>query len=245
MYIDFSDKDYLPKDEFMILDLLANNNWERPIYFAITVGGSKYLNLQNYFQLEGFAYRLVPIFTGGGGLDRVNFGQVATDIMYDNVMNKFKWGNMNNPKVYIDENNSRMMTNIRNNFNRLASALVQEGKKDSAITVIDKGFELVPTSIVPAEYFSLEMINTLYQAGAKEKASKLAEESFKSYNDMIAYLLSLPKKLQKSGDVDDELQRNLFFMQKLQRICQAFKVDVLEKKINDTMQEYFKRYSGK
>jgi tetratricopeptide (TPR) repeat protein len=245
MFIDFSDKDYLPKDEFMILDLLANNNWERPIYFAITVGGSKYLNLQNYFQLEGFAYRLVPIFTGGGGLDRVNFGQVATDIMYDNVMNKFKWGNMNNPKVYIDENNSRMMTNIRNNFNRLASALVQEGKKDSAITVIEKGFELVPTSIVPAEYFSLEMINTLYQAGAKEKASKLAEESFKSYNDMIAYLLSLPKKFQKSGDVDDELQRNLFFMQKLQRICQSFKADVLEKKINGTMQEYFKRYSGK
>jgi len=103
----------------------------------------------------------------------------------------------------------------------------------------------VPTSIVPAEYFSLEMINTLYQAGAKEKAKKLSEESFKSYSDMIAYLLSLPKKFQKSGDVDEELQRNLFFMQKLQRVCQAFKVDDLEKKINDTMQEYYKRYSTK
>jgi hypothetical protein len=61
IYIDLSNKNYLPKDEMMILDLIANNKWERPIYFAITIGNDKYLNLKNYFQVEGFAYRFVPI----------------------------------------------------------------------------------------------------------------------------------------------------------------------------------------
>ncbi len=244
MFIDLSDKDYLPKDEYMILDLLAANNWERPIYFAITVGGSKYLNLQNYFQLEGFAYRLVPIYTPGGSADRVNSGRVATDLMYNNLMNNFKWGNMNDPAVYIDENNIRMMTNIRNNFNRLASSLLAEGKKDSAVAVIEKGFELVPFSVVPPEYFSLEMLNTLYQAGAKEKAMALANESYKSYTDELAYLFSLPKQFRQSGDVDDQLQRNLFFLQKLQRSCQSFGEEDLTKKIDASMKEYYQKYSG-
>lgn len=126
--IDLSGRNYLPKDEMMILDMLATNNWERPIYWAITVGRNKYLNLQEYFQVEGFAYRFVPI-SGVDNPERLAFGTVATDIMYDNMMNKFKYGNMNDPKVYIDENNSRMMTNIRNSFNRLATGLIEEEKR--------------------------------------------------------------------------------------------------------------------
>jgi hypothetical protein len=242
MYIDLSDKDYLPKDEYMILDLLAHNNWERPIYFAITIGPSKFMNLQDYFQLEGFAYRLVPILSQTSNPDRINYGRVASDIMYDNLFNKFKWGNMDNPSVYIDENNSRMMTNIRNNFNRLASTLVAEGKKEQAITVLDKGFELVPPAVVPFEYFSLEMIETFYLTGAKEKATKIARDAFKSLDDMVAYMTSLPAQYQLSGDVTDEIQRDLFYLQKLQRTCNNHGDKELADKINSVMQEYYKKY---
>src|SRR5665648_229301 len=105
--IDLSSKHYITKDELMVLDMIANNNWERPIYFAITIGRDKYMNLQDYFQLEGLAYRLVPIKTTSDG---INMGSVNSKLMYKNVMDNFKWGNMNDPKVYIDENNSRMMT---------------------------------------------------------------------------------------------------------------------------------------
>jgi tetratricopeptide (TPR) repeat protein len=228
----------------MILDLLAHNNWERPIYFAITIGPSKFMNLQDYFQLEGFAYRLVPIKTNSDN-ERINYGRVASDIMYENLFNKFKWGNMNDPSVYIDENNSRMMTNIRNNFNRLASTLVEEGERDSAIKALEKGFELVPPSVVPYEYFSLEMIETFYQTGAKDKASKHAAEAFKTFNEMVAYLTSLPAQYQLSGDVTDELQRDLFYLQKLERTCRNHDDQELAQKINGVMEGYYKKYMGK
>lgn len=244
MFIDFSNRDYLPKDELMILDLIANNNWERPIYFAITVGGSKYLNLQNYFQLEGFAYRLVPLLAEATPDDRVNYGRVASDIMYNNLMNNFKWGNMNDPGIYLDENNARMMTNIRNNFNRLAQALVQEGRNDSAVVIIEKGFELVSPKIVPYEYFALEMINTCYQAGAKEKAGALAEDAYKTFNEMLAYLTTLPSHFQRSGDVNEEIQKNMFYLQKLERTCKAFNDEERARKAGDTLQEYLKNVTG-
>ena len=87
----------------MILDLLSNNNWDRPIYF-VSVGTGNSTNLTDYFQLEGFAYRFVPIKT------KFNYkaiGRIDTDILYDKYMNKFKWGGLGEPNVYIDENNIR------------------------------------------------------------------------------------------------------------------------------------------
>ncbi len=244
MYIDLSDRDYLPKDEYMILDLLANNNWERPIYFAITIGPSKFMNLDEYFQLEGFAYRLVPVKAGNASQDRINFGRVASDVMYDNLYNKFRWGNMNDPEIYLDENNIRMMTNIRNNFNRLASSMLEEGRKDTAVAVIEKGYELVPPVTVPHEYFSLEMITTLYQAEAKEKASAMAGDAFRTFDQSLSYLMGLPALFQRSGDVADEIQRNMFFMQKLERTCRSFGDEALSKQIGEAMQGYFLRYQG-
>ena len=266
MYIDLQHKDFLPKDEFMILDLIANNNWERPIYFAITIGSNKFMNLQNYFQLEGFAYRLVPIRRETPANERINFGNVAADIMYNNLMNEFEWGNMNDPKVYIDENNARMMTNIRNNFNRLAQQLVAEAmsvdsltsdqvelpvqeqrildedKIEKAIKVIERGFELVPPRVIPHEFFSLDMINTLYQAGATEKARAKANEAFNSFEDMLGYLFSLSPRFRNSGDVNDEMQRNLFYLQKLERIASAAGDEETAKKAGDTLEEYYNRF---
>lgn len=241
MYIDLSNKDYLPKDEFMILDLIANNNWERPIYFAITVTSQKYLNLQDYFQLEGFAYRLVPI-KNPEAADRISFGRAATDIMYDNLMNKFKWGNLNDPKVYIDENNARMMSNIRNNFNRLAAALVEEGKADSALTVIDKCMELVPSEVVPYDYFALDVINTLYMAGAKEKAAQMTRSAFGMFNDELSYFFSLSPRQMNSQDVGEEMQRNLFFLQKMERTCRIHGDNALADEIGKAMQDHFGRF---
>lgn len=244
MYIDLSDRDFLGKDEYMILDMIAHNNWERPIYFAITIPPSKFLNLQDYFQMEGFAYRLVPIKSGNLAPDRINFGRAATDIMYDNLFNKFKWGNMNDPRVYIDENNSRMMTNIRNNFNRLASALVEEGKMDSAVTVIEKGFEMVPVKVVPYEFFSLEMIATLYSAGARDKAARHTEEALRTFSANLSYLMSLPVSFQLTGDVNEEIQRNLFYIQRMERTSRAMNDNVTADKLVASLNEYISRYPG-
>lgn len=242
MYIDLSDRNYLAKDELMILDLLATNNWERPIYWAITVGRNKYLNLENYFQVEGFAYRLVPIKSQSQP-DRLQFGSVASDIMYDNIMNKFKWGGMNNPDVYIDENNMRMMTNVTNSFNRLASTLINEGKKDSAIAVIDRCFELVPFELVPPGYFTIELGNSYFKAGATEKGKMVLEKSFESFNDDLSYYFSLDRKFIQTKAVNEEIQRTIFYLQVIERSAQLNNQPEFAKKVGDTMETYFSKFN--
>lgn len=156
-------KNYLMKSEIMILDLLAHNNWKRPVYFAVTVGSESYLGLEDYFQLEGLAYRLVPIKsprTSDGQTGRVN-----TKDMYDNMVNEFVWGNMNDERVYLDQNNLNMTMNLRNNFSRLSESLLMEGKRDSALTVLDKCLEVMPDKTVPYNIMMLRITDLYYAIG--------------------------------------------------------------------------------
>ncbi len=241
--IDLSNKNVISKDEMMILDLIAHNNWERPIYWAITVGSNKYLNLQDYFQVEGFAYRFVPIKQESSP-QSLSFGRVAPNIMYDNMMNKFKWGNMNDSTVYIDENNARMMTNIRNSFNRLALGLIQENKKDSAIAVIDHCFELIPNNVIQYEYFALQLVDSYYKAGAAEKGKAIMEEALDTYNNELDYFFSLDPQLIQTQDVNEAIQRDLFYLQRMQQIAQNNGDTELSKKITDTSQLQFQKYTG-
>ena len=241
MFIDLSDRSFISKDELVILDLLATNNWERPIYWAMTVGSDKYLNLEDYFQLEGFAYRLVPI-KGQSQPDRLSFGTVASDIMYDNLMNKFKWGGINDPNVYIDENNVRMMTNVSNGFQRLSSTLIAEGKKDSAIAVIDRCFELIPQRIVPPGYFTIELAGNYLKAGAVEKGKKALTEAFDSFNDDLNYYYSLNNKLIQSKSISEEIQRTLFFIQLTERTARANNQTELAQKANEALQSGLKKF---
>ncbi len=241
--IDLSNKNYLSKDEMMILDLLASNNWERPIYWAITVGRDKYMNLENYFQVEGFGYRFVPL-RGETSADRMSFGTVSTEIMYDNLMNNFDYGNVNDPDVYLDENNMRMLTNIRNSFNRLASGLIAEGKKDSAILVIDKAFELIPYSTVPFEYFSLQLADSYYAANATEKGGKILSEALNVFNDELGYFLSFRPKFLLTQSINEEIQRSLFYLQTMERTARNFNDTEMANKIRESLNRHFEKYNA-
>src|SRR5580704_9398421 len=103
----------------MVLDLLAGFNWDRPIYFAVTTGREAYLGLEDYLQLEGLAYRLVPIKSTKEEMQ--NGARIASDIMYNNIMTKFQWGGMSHPKIYLDENNMRFASNMRIQIGGLAA----------------------------------------------------------------------------------------------------------------------------
>lgn len=239
--IDFGSRHYITKDELMVLDMIAHNNWERPLYWAITVGRDKYLNLQDYFQLEGFAYRLVPIKTeaSDGGL---NVGRVDSKVMYESVMNKFKWGNMNSPKVYIDENNSRMMMNIRNTFNRLAEQLNEEGQPEKAVQVLDKGVELIPHKVVPYNYFSMLMAETYFKAGHPEKGKEIINTIMTDYKEQLDYFFKLNRPMRAS--VDDEIQRILYFMREMGALCARQKQADLGKEVTTAFEGYLNRYSS-
>ncbi|MFN5325447.1 MAG: protein O-mannosyl-transferase family [Bacteroidota bacterium] len=154
------DGNYLMKADIMILDLLAHNNWERPVYFAITVGSDSYLNLEDYFQLEGMAYRLVPVRNDRNPDGQI--GSVNSNEMFNKMVNLFKWGNMSNPHVYLDQNNLNMTMNLRNNFGRLAEALLAEGKRDSAMTALDKCLEVMPDKTVPYNIMMIRVAEMYY-----------------------------------------------------------------------------------
>ena len=237
--IDLSSKHYITKDELMTLDMIAHNNWERPIYFAITIGRDKYLNLQDYFQLEGLAYKLVPIKTAPEG---ISFGKVNSKLMYKNVMETFKWGNMENPKVYIDENNARMMMNIRNTFDRLAGSLVAEGKKDQAIKVLDRCVELIPNRVVPYNYFSLLMSETYFKAGQPAKGKEIINTMMTTYKEQLDYFLKL--KAPMRGSVDEDIQRILYFMREMTQIATRNDQPELLKEISATFSNYVDRYGA-
>jgi hypothetical protein len=172
-------KRMLGKDELMILDMLKNNkDWSRPIYYASTVSPEKYLRLENYFRQEGIAYRIVPFNT------TENKQTVDTDLMYDNMMNKYRWGNIQDPDIYLDENTLRMAHSFRIMFNKLADALIDEEKKDKAEQVLDYSREMIPDYTVPFDYSALGMAESYHRLGNVEKSLEvfkiIAERTAKS-----------------------------------------------------------------
>ncbi|MDB4334773.1 DUF2723 domain-containing protein [bacterium] len=166
-------KSHLYKNEMMIMDLLANNNWERPIYFAVTVGNDSYMNLTDYFQLEGFAYQIVPVKKDKNN-DQV--GRVDADKMYDNVVNKFKWGGFGDDRVYLNENHQRMSYNIRNNLSRLAGALIDRGDLQKGVEILDLAMEKMPASSFPHNFFSIFLAEGYYKANKPEMGDQILQE---------------------------------------------------------------------
>jgi hypothetical protein len=172
-HVDFVYEGYgVQKNTLIVLDMLAHFKWKRPVYFAITTGDDAYMGLQPYFQLEGLAYRLVPYYCNS--IDN-STGRVNTSIMYRNLMEKFKWGNMNHPGIYLDETNIRMCMNLRNNFSRLAFALAYENKMDSAVKVCDKCVEVMPNENVPYDKMMIPIMDVYYKAKQFEKGNRVAE----------------------------------------------------------------------
>ena len=139
----------------MVLDILAHFNWERPIYFAITVGRDNFMGLEKYFQLEGVAYRLVPYVAQSpdGQTGIVNTGK-----MYDRLVKQFEWGGLNNTDLYFDETNTRMVMNFRNNYSRLAESLFQKGDTAKAIQTLDKCMMEFPRDVVNLSHYSVSII---------------------------------------------------------------------------------------
>ena len=244
---------YLMKNDLMILNIIANNQWKRPIYFATTVGSDNYLNLEPYFQLEGLAYRLVPIRTESK--NDVVPGRVETKIMFNNVMNKFVYGNMNNENVYLDENNIRMTTNFRINFTRLAEELINEGKRDSAVLVLDKCVEVMPDKTVPYNYFMTKVAELYYRAaGAMNgmdslasndlelsnknaliaKGNAISQRMIDIYADNMNYYLSL-KGTKYFKLVDSDMNQALYILQAMSGILKQTN----QKELSDKAEKQF------
>ncbi|CAN5365672.1 DUF2723 domain-containing protein [soil metagenome] len=232
-------KQYLLKADLMILDLLASNNWKRPIYFAVTAGSDSYLDLDNvkipdnsrqgyhtssFFRLEGLAYRLVPLLG-----DRQSFnGSVLcdADLMYNRIMGVpnstefpgFKWGGLEDTtkNIYMDENNLRFTTNQRLQMITLANFLNEEKHFDKAIAVLDRSLTAMPRKNVPYEPLMAYMVDAYYGANDTTKANKLSKDLFDQCEEEYKFYTGSEIQKNSGGSYNGEtanLERALQMLQ--------------------------------
>jgi hypothetical protein len=235
-------KQYVLKNHFMMMDLLAYNDWKRPIYFAVTTGPDSYLNLQDYFRLEGLTYRLVPVKEKSANPN--TYGSVATDIMLDNVMNKFKWGGMDyQPGLYLDENVLRMTTNLRLQIATLASELATEGRKDEAKQVLDLAQAKMPENNVPYDRIMLPIIEAYYQAGDSASANRLTRRLYQIFDENMTWYLSLSPAF--ADKVSDDMDMAKLVMERLARNAQVNGQKALSDSLNARSAELDTLYEEK
>ena len=227
MTINLKGKNMLGKQELIILDMLQTGNWERPMYYAVTVSSDQYVNLDSYFEQTGLAYRIVPRQTNRG---------IDTEKMYDNVMNKFKWGGVDKPGIYLDENVMRMCKSFRSVvLGKLAEDLAREGKKDKALNVLDLCMKVLPPENVPLDYSALTIGELYYALGEKEKGNGvytgIAEDAMRNID---WYFRLNPSQL---ASAMRDLEHNLAVMQQVLAICKHYAPEFLDK-----YQEEFDNY---
>jgi len=218
----------LEKKDLAILDLIASNNWERPIYFNNTSAAGINLNLRSFMVQEGNAFRLLPIKNP----DASNL-LVDTKIMYDNLMNKFYWRQLDNPSVYYNEDYRNFVLNHRANFNTLVEALIAEGKTEKARTALLKCLELMPNSAVPFDHFSAQQISLLIVLGEIDKAIEMAEIVSVRADEMLTYLVD--------GNIVDalEIQKSLIALSELARAFKATDEDELANKYERLFRKHY------
>lgn len=183
--IPLASKSYYTRSELMIMEMLEQNNWKRPYYFAVSCGDSYYLGLKPYFEMTGLAYRITPQ-RSRDGQPRVN-----TEVMYENMMHKFSFGNMDYPGVYIDENLHRMCHTHRMMFLELAQALYNERQRDKAREVLDYSLKVLPAYNIPyasTDYTSCGYAQAYYGLGASEDIAKANEIIRALLNNCVEYM---------------------------------------------------------
>jgi hypothetical protein len=156
------------KNDLAILDMIVTNNWERPIYFSTTLGRSSYMGLKEYMQMEGLAYRLMPYKAG-----KAKEGFVNTKLMYDNMMTKFFWRQLDNPNVFYDENYQRFALNLRSSASRLCEELLKEGDKEKAKKMALFILNKIPDAAIPYDYYTAGFANILFKVGESAKAKQM------------------------------------------------------------------------
>ncbi len=179
----------LTKSQIVALDIITHNNWERPIYFSSTAGADTYMGLDSYLRAEGFTLRLVPVKNVP---EEVFDGYVHSDVLYNKLMNVFSYGNMDDPSIYLDETNIRMINNLRSMFGRLANKLVQQGRNEEAIAVCDRCLQLTPNNSIPFNYHLLPLAESYLAAGADQKAYELLTQLLLIYSENLDYYFSFP-----------------------------------------------------
>ncbi len=239
-YIDIKLKgNSILKSQLIVLDILAHNDWKRPIYY-VTGYHDDALGLEEYFQLEGLTFRLIPIKTENKGW--LDYGRIDQNILYDNMMNKFVWGGANDLKVNIDYNHKRTIIVIkaRLNYARLAKSLAAQGKNEKALEVLNHCMEVLPLNKLPYDPYVPDLIEAYFAAGSTEKGIEMTRNLCNYYYDQLDYFLGQNPYIISSAEY--EIQSAIQYSSRAANACITFGQKELGDEITNKLEGYYTEY---
>jgi hypothetical protein len=223
----------LEKNTLMILDLISSNNWERPIYFNNTSLQGVGVNLNEYVVQEGNAYRLLPVKNPEPRSEFVN-----TDIMYENVMNEFRFRGLADPDVYNSIDHRNFALNHRSTMNSLANALIKKGETEKAKTVLDKSLKEIPDVSIPYDYTSSQTVKLLYSVGEEEKAREMAEILGERANEALSYFGRY------DISIGNETQKNLLILNDLVNTMKSQQENELAQRFEEYFISHYSKFNS-
>ena len=239
MVISLAGKRAIYKNDLMMLEMLAQCNWERPLYVATTVGSDNYMNLGDNFVQEGLAYRITPFNTKAPGAK--NFD---TEKTYNNVMNRFKWGGLDKPGLYIDETVMRMCYTHRHLFATLALQLIAEGQNAKAENVLRKSEKVLPEYNVPYTFMSgaSDLARAYALIGKKADAARILNKVWADAKSYADYYLQLTGS--RFVMSQNDILRQLYIMQNISDMTQAFDKNLADQRLK-TVNALYSVYQAK
>ena len=223
MAISLKGKRALYKNDLMMLEMISNANWTRPLYVALTVGAENFMNLGDNFIQEGLVNRITPFATN----EQTNFD---TEKTYNNVMNKFKFGGLEKKGLYLDETVMRMCLTHRRLFGMLITHLLQEHKDEKAKKVLAYAEKVLPTYNVPMTYLSggLDFLQGYYAVGQKKKAEEVLNDMWKNSQQYLTWYLSLSDNRFRQSQ--RECMLHFYTMQRILEIASKYDMALVQKK---------------
>jgi hypothetical protein len=227
-------KEDLYKSDLVMLDIIASNNWKRPVYFSSTMGNSNNLGLKEYLQLEGYAYRLLPVRVPGA-----TDGYVNSDIMYDNLMNKMAWRELDNPKTYYDDSYlGAPVASARIAFVRLAEQLLAEHKPEKAKKVVDKALTVMPDDTIPYDQFSTGFVGLLFDLGEKQRALDTARTMAMRSDENLTFAR------ENNTPPGQDTNINLFILRSVAQDCRRAKQDAVARKYEAIFEKHLMAFQN-
>jgi hypothetical protein len=220
VYINLKEQ-YLRMDRLVLLDIIATNNWELPVYFA-SYQEPMEIGLDKYLRLDGYAYKLTPYKSNP--TDPSDVGFVETDALYDKYMHRFDFKTLSDPKVYLDWTHVSTVNilSLRGKFAQLADALLKEGKTEKAVKVLDRITAMLPNERIPFDYQTSKIAEMYLRAGATSKGETLLKQLKTATFENLDYFKTLPQNY--LAGISYDLRINLYIMQEIIQIAQKYGV---------------------
>jgi hypothetical protein len=238
-YIDINIGSSLTKNRILMLDILANNHWKRPIYFT---GGAQadeeYIWMKDYLQLDGLAYKLVPIKTPDQG-SFFDMGRIETDILYKKIKN-WDWGTITDDNVYLDPETRKNAVTYRNNMERLVRALIKENKMKKAEEILDISLNKMPVHKFGHYSMLIPYVELYYKLDKKNKAQLLTKQLKEVFQEDLTYFSQYNE--QEIPTVYDEIERNLLMYDQLVKTASKYDDAEYTNSIKDEYISYLKLY---